>query len=204
MQPKTFVFIGRSGCGKGTQASLLTEKVKSLSSKPIYSLSTGERMRQFIKGDNFSQSKARQLMESGDLQPSFVAIYTWSSLFIENLTGNEHLMLDGTPRKLDEAIILDNAFEFYNRDRVAVINLDVSEDWSRSRLLDRGRDDDKILANIDKRLGWYNQHVAPAVEHYANHDVHLFLKINGEQPIEKVHEDIMAGLADYLNDKTEN
>lgn len=199
MKPKTFVFIGRSGCGKGTQSKLLAAKLKETTGRDSYIMVIGDKLREFIKGDSFSQRKAKQIMDEGALQPSFVAIYAWSSLLIENVKGDEHLVLDGIPRKLDETIILDNAFEFYERDQVVIIDLEVSEDWSRKRMLDRGRNDD-TEESITKRLAWYREYTQQSIDYYEKHDKHLFLRVNGEQPIEAVHNEIMAGIKDYLND----
>lgn len=197
MKPKTFVFIGRSGCGKGTQSKLLATKLKEISGRDSYTMVIGDKLREFIKGDTFSQRKAKEIMDMGNLQPSFVAIYAWSSLLIENVNGEDHLITDGIPRKLDETIILDNAFEFYERDRVVIIDLEVSEDWSRKRMLERGRHDD-TEESITKRLAWYREYTQKSIDYYEKHDKHLFLRVNGEQSIEQVHQEIMDGVKDYL------
>lgn len=74
-------------------------------------------------------------MEKGGLQPEFLAVWNWSSLFVEKMQGNEHLVLDGTPRKLDEAEVLDSAMRFYGREKPFVIFLDVSKEFSITRFL---------------------------------------------------------------------
>src|SRR6185369_8914356 len=84
MQPQTFIFIGRSGCGKGTQAELLQ---KSLQEKEpnaqIFYLETGANFREFIKGEKYSNTLARKIMEEGGRQPDFLAVWMWSHVLLE-------------------------------------------------------------------------------------------------------------------------
>ncbi len=131
-------------------------------------------------------------MDQGGLQPEFLAVWNWSSLFVEKMQGNEHLVLDGTPRKLDEAAVLDSAMKFYKREKPFVIFLDVSKDFSIARFKDRGRADDKSLQAIEERMKWYEEFVVPAVRYYWQNDNYKLLHINGEQTIEQVHAEIIT------------
>ena len=55
MSPQTFIFIGRSGCGKGTQAELLQKRVKEKDqSSEIFYLETGAYFREFLRGEKYS------------------------------------------------------------------------------------------------------------------------------------------------------
>jgi hypothetical protein len=50
MKLQTFIFIGRSGCGKGTQVALLQEYIKTRDHKrPILYIETGERFRNLLR-----------------------------------------------------------------------------------------------------------------------------------------------------------
>ena len=192
MELKTFIFIGRSGCGKGTQAKLLIDELKLRDSEtPIQYLEAGEKFRELIARPNFTGKLAKQITDTGGLQPAFLAIHNWAHLFIENINGNEHLVLDGSPRKLNEAKILHEAFKFYGRSSVFIIYVNVSNKWSLDRLLARGRGDDG-RAEIEKRLSWFDTDVLPAIDYFKTQpDVEVF-DINGEQTIEEVHKEIMS------------
>lgn len=198
MNPQTVIFIGRSGCGKGTQADFLMKHLKGqdLQERPIYYLESGAQFREFISGKSHSSKRARQIYEHGERQPDFLAIWMWSHLLVENVTGEEHLIIDGTPRSMSEALALDTALQFYER-KANIIYLHVSREWSQERLLARGRADDTTLSKINKRLDWFDRDVMPAVEHYRNNSAYNFIEINGEQGKEKVHEDIMEKLILY-------
>lgn len=131
-------------------------------------------------------------MEGGGLQPEFLAVWNWASMFVEKMRGDEHLVLDGTPRKLDEAQVLDSAMKFYKREKPFVIFLDVSKEFSVARFKDRGRADDKGLQSIEARMAWYEEHVVAAVRYYWQNDDYTLLHINGEQTIEQVHAEIVS------------
>jgi adenylate kinase family enzyme len=111
-----FIFIGRSGCGKGTQAELLMDsftKTGALSGAPILYIETGDRFREFVKGESFSSTLAQKINADGRRQPDFLACAMWTEVLIAKLTGKEHVVLDGTPRSIIEAEVLTTALDFY-------------------------------------------------------------------------------------------
>ena len=193
MSPQTFIFIGRSGCGKGTQADFLQKYLKTQDpNREIFYLETGNRFRDFIKEDNFSSKLSLAISQEEKLQPSFLAVWMWSHLLIENLKGDEHIISDGTPRSIDEARVLDSAIRFYDRVPAYVVYLNVSRSWAENRLESRGRADDQHKDGIKRRLDWFETSVLPAVEHIRRHPEYRFLDINGEQSMEDVHKEIMG------------
>jgi adenylate kinase family enzyme len=133
-------------------------------------------------------------MERGELQPAFLAIHVWSHLLIEQMNEEKHVIIDGTPRKLEEAKILDEAMQFYNRGKIKIIYMNVSDEWATARLSGRGRTDDKSAEEIKKRLAWFKKDVMPAVEYFKNNPHVDFLDINGEQTIEEVKQEIFSKL----------
>lgn len=192
MVPQTFIFIGRSGCGKGTQADLLQKYLKQTDpGHEIFYLETGNRFREFIKGDSLSSKLSLEISRSGDRQPDFLAVWMWSHLFVEGLKGDESIIIDGTPRSINEARVLDSAIRFYKRNPATVVYLNVSRAWAEKRLAERGRTDDRSMAEVKKRLDWFETDVMPAVEHLQKHTEYRFLDINGEQPMEEVHQEIL-------------
>ncbi len=195
MTPQTFIFFGPSGSGKGTQARLLQEEImkKDPSGRVIY-VETGERFREFVKNSNtLTANLTKNVIESGGLMPEFMPIWIWAGFLVENLTGNEHLILDGLSRRLPEASILDSAIKFYNRENPKVISIEVSDEETKRRLLSRGRVDDDE-EGIRKRIDWYKNNVVPAINYFKENKDYDFISINGEQSIEDVHKEIMEKL----------
>lgn len=198
MHKETLIFIGASGCGKGTQVKLLMEELKQRTpDTSIFYLQTGQYFREFIKGENLAARIAREAVEKGERAPDFLAMHLWSEVFVQNLTGNEHLILDGSPRSLNEAQNLDIALKFFRRENPAVVHIKVSNDWSFQHLKERsaieGRADDND-ESIRRRISWYERDVIPAVNYYRRDRDYEFLEIDGERPIDAVHRDIMAHL----------
>lgn len=195
MDNQTLIFIGRSGCGKGTQADLLIEAMKKngvISDKnPMFYIETGDKFRDFISKTSHSSRLAKEIMDRSERQPDFLAIWMWSDLLVSNLMGDENIIFDGTPRSLNEAMTLNTALKFFKRDKVKVIYLDVSNDWSKKRMLERGRADDKTNGDIDKRLAWFEADVLPAVKYYESNPDYQFIKVNGEQTIDEVQAELL-------------
>ena len=197
MQPQTFIFIGRSGCGKGTQVGLLINFLKEKDpAREIIHLETGLKFREFIKGDGYSNKLALEVSKKGERQPDFIAVNFWSDFLINSFKEGEHLFCDGICRSLPEAMIFDTMTWFYNR-KVTVIYMNVSREWSRERLLARGRADDDIQG-IEKRLNWFEHDTLPAIEYFGKNENFNLIDINGEQSIEDVHREIVGKLG-WLN-----
>ncbi len=195
MSPQTFIFIGRSGCGKGTQAKLIESYLyeKDKEERTVFYVETGAQFRDFITGKSYTSGLSKEIYDNVDRQPDFLAIWMWTHLFVENLTGKEHLIVDGAPRSLPEAMVLTSALEFYKR-QVNVVYIDVSREWSERQLRARGREDDSTGAKIAKRLDWFDRDVVPAIEYFEKNPAHNFIKVSGEHPIETVHESIVSAL----------
>lgn len=194
MTPKTFIIIGRSGSGKGTQADLLQEYIKKQDSDTeILYVESGDEFREFLKRDTFASKLANEVNTKGKLQPAFLAIWVWANFLVENLDDKEHLILDGTPRKLNEAYVLDEALSFYGRKNINVVFINVSKEWAIDRLQDRHRSDDTV-EGIKKRLDWFDTEAMLAVNFYKNSEDYNFFDIDGEQSIEEVHSEIISKL----------
>ncbi len=192
--PRAYIFIGRSGCGKGTQADLLSkflcEKDKSCQTLHI---ETGAFLREFVKGKTYTQKLSKEIMEAGGLMPEAVMVALWENYLFTHYTGKENLLFDGCPRKLHEAQLLDSALTFYKVSLPVVIYMNVSREWAKKRLEGRARKDDKQEA-IEKRLKWFDAEVMPTINYYKDNTNYIFLDINGEKTIEEVHQEIINKL----------
>ena len=191
MRLQTFIFIGRSGCGKGTQVALLQEYIKKEDNKRyIFYIETGERFRQFIKEHSLSSRLSAEIYKTGSRQPDFIAVWMWAHLLVERMTGEEHIIFDGTPRSLQEAQIIDTAITFYNRQRPHVIYLNISRETSKARMIARHRMDD-IEEEIERRLNWFETDVLPAVEYFRKYPKYNFIELDGNRPVEVVQQELV-------------
>src|ERR1035437_6902369 len=162
----TIIFIGRSGCGKGTQAGLLKDRIHKhdLEKRHILYVETGERFREFIRGKSYTALLSQKIYDKDERQPDSLACLMWGEMLRDELDENMHIVFDGAPRSQPEAQVLKTALDFYQRENVTIIYIDVSRKWSEERLLARGRLDDKSLSKINKRLDWFDKDVVPALE----------------------------------------
>lgn len=189
--PKNFILIGRSGCGKGTQAKLLSEFLKANDpSRSVLYIQVGSELREFIKGETNTQKLTADLYNSGGLMPEFIAVYMWISFLIQKYSGNENLIMDGSPRRYHEAMMLDSAISFYGMNKPHVIHIDISSDEAFSRLIKRKRLDDSEK-DIKNRLSWYERDVVPTIAFYKDNPKYNFITINGERTPEEIHKDIL-------------
>lgn len=194
MELLTVIFIGRSGCGKGTQIDKLSSYLSKKDDRKIFHLEAGQKFRSFISGNTYSANLAKQINDYGGLQPEFLSIWAWTGEIIDNLDKNQHFFIDGTPRRLSESKILESVFTFFSRKKVSIVYLNVSRDWSISRMQNRNRNDDREMSDIIARLDWFDSDVVPVVEYYRTQKTHDFFEINGEQSIDEVHNDILKKL----------
>ncbi len=193
MNPYAFIFIGRSGCGKGTQAGLLKSLIEKNGSLPVFYIETGEKFRTFIKSNGYVSSLSNEVYKNNDRQPDFLGTFMWSDMLINDLKGSSHLILDGVARSINEANILETALFFLGIKDIYIIHLKVGREWSEKHLKARGRFDDEGEEAIRKRLNWFDKDVMPAIDFLKNSNNH-FVEVNGEQSIEKVHSDICSAL----------
>jgi adenylate kinase len=194
MNLQTIVFIGRSGCGKGTQVEQFKNFLKNSDNREVFHLEAGERFREFINEKTYISELANEVSKNGGLQPEFLSIWAWTDKMAHSLKKDEHFLIDGTPRRLSEAKILETVFEFLNRTDINVVYLKVSREWAIQRMKERGRDDDKELQDVIARLDWFETDVVPVLDFYRAHKSQKFHEINGEQEVGKVAEDILKSI----------
>jgi adenylate kinase len=183
---RAFIFIGRSGSGKGTQAKLLADflKVGTGEGSVLY-IQSGYEFRNFVMGASQTARLSKDINDKGGLQPEFLAVYMWVNMLVREYTGGEHLIFDGTPRRPHEAGVLHSIFNFYGIEKPCVVYLNVSEEWSKKHLLIRGRRDDNEK-DIKSRMDWFEKEVTPTVDFYRRNAAYDFIELNGEQDIKEV------------------
>ena len=194
MKPRTIIFFGSSGSGKGTQAGLLETYLERHDPEhKILSIETGTRFREFMEGGTHTQNLVKQKLAEGSLLPEFLPIWVWGDTFIRTFKGNEHLILDGLARREAEAPILDSALKFYGRNKSDVVVLTISRECAFDRLKKRGRYDDTV-EDINRRLDWYDEYVIPAIKYFRGKPEYTVHDIDGTQPTDEIHGNILDRL----------
>lgn len=185
-QPLNLILMGPPASGKGTQAGLLLKKFKN-----YHYISTGQLFRELIEKKTDAGERVKDIIESGGLPFDDLATTLWMYDIAFNVKGNQGIVADGFPRRLQEAKDLDAFLSFLQRKKnTKFFLIDISEKEAQKRLIKgrRGRSDDDPR-DIKKRFKIYRQRTIPALDYFKKQG--LLFKINGEQTIENVFKDIL-------------
>ncbi len=194
MKKETLIFIGRSGSGKGTQVNLLKEYIqKKYPETEILHFESGANFRKLIKEEGYTNDVIRDFIQKGELVPNFITEWMLTDFMIQNFNGNQFLIFDGFPRTLQQSQTMNDIIHYYKLENVKIIDVYVSGDEVRKRMLSRGRDDDN-LDLINKRIEWYDVNVLPALAYFKRNEAVEYIHINGEQDIEEVFQEIITKL----------
>lgn len=213
---KIIILLGPPGSGKGTQADKLQEELN------LEYIGSGDLLRQRKEKDDFTGNKIAEYIDQGERVPTPVIFKIWMEKLEQfkqrDLKG---FVIDGSPRTVMEAKMLERALDWYNWEDKKVVFIDVSEEESTERLLHRRvcencgkiypytqeyRDmerceecggklvtrEDDTREGIEQRWSWYRDEVKPVADYYEERG--LLERIDGEQTIEQVHKDILKAI----------
>lgn len=175
------VFFGISGSGKGTQAELLAKKLGC----PI--VTTGDILRR--NGDN-PQIKAAT--DAGQLVPDDITLGLLDAELARIEADKKEFILDGSPRSVRQSQWLDEKIKSGQAKLTALVNFKLTSEEALKRLKLRARHDDTDQS-INQRFNFYLTSVIPALE-YLKKQGYKLVDIDGNQPVEKVAEDITKAL----------
>ncbi len=209
------VLLGPPGAGKGTQA----KRISGILGLPH--VSTGDLFRENLADHTALGVEAGEYINKGQLVPDSLTIAMVEERLTRSDCAPGAL-LDGFPRTLAQAEAFDEMLEkSFNSKVFCVPCIEVDPDLLVERLSDRlvcrnghvfhlrfsppkkagvcdlcgeplyQREDDKA-ETVTKRIEVYNVQTAPLIQYYE--DRRLLRKINGDQDIEAVTQDILSVL----------
>ena len=209
------VLLGAPGAGKGTQAEILEDQLG------LVHVSSGDLLRDHRKRGTELGQVAERYMKLGELVPDNLVIEMILDR-IDAPDAERGVLLDGFPRTSPQAGALDEALDMKGKRVNSAIYIKVDNEVLLDRLSGRltcrncghvyhekfapprvpgicdvcggelyQRDDDKRETAI-KRLTVYFDLTLPIIQYYR--DRNLLCEVNGEQPIEKVTEDMLGCL----------
>jgi len=195
MKPYTVIFIGPQGSGKGTQIEKLDEVLTQRDPlRRLVDIQTGRRFRALAaKHETFAERKIAKTLDSGALQPDFLTYILWGQAMLDQLDPKSHTLIDGFPRTLIQAEVLEDALVFFEREELHIINLDTPEEVVRKRMIERAREDD-TAESIETRLQWYREDTIPVINYYKERKNTFVHNIDGTVTIDEVHEQILSAL----------
>lgn len=214
-KPLIIIVLGPPGSGKGTQSKLLAKKFG------LKYVGSGDILRARQKVGDFTGKKLIKVMGRGELAPSFVIVKILGDELekLKKQSKIKGMVLDGWTRIIHEAILADEALNWYEWGKnVKVLLINISRRESFNRLTKRrqckkcGRlipwlgefkklkrcdkcggelitRPDDKMESIKKRLEEFKNQTIPAINYYKKQG--RVIKINGEQSIEDVFKDIL-------------
>ncbi len=184
---KLFLIIGAPGSGKTTDAELIAQQ-----NDAITHYSTGDMLRAEVASASERGLEINNYISKGLIVPIKIAIETIVHV-IKN-APTDIIIIDGYPRSMEQLNALD---EYLSKDSTlelcSVIEVHVSEEIARDRVLGRARGADDNTEVFDKRMKVYTEPLAD-IEAFYNAK-NLLKTISGEGAIEEV----VAEMKSFIN-----
>jgi len=197
------ILLAPPGAGKGTQAELIEQKFR------VAHISTGDLLREAVKKGTILGLKAKKYMDKGELVPDEVVI----GIIKDKIKELNDFILDGFPRTLEQAKVLDRILDEEGKKLDTVIEIQAPDERLVERAVGRlsckcgevyheiynpprtegicdrcggklyKREDD-TAETMYSRIKTYKMKTMPLIKYYFQKGI--LRTVNGDQDIEKV------------------
>ena len=186
---KLFLIIGAPGSGKTTDAELIAKENDN-----ITHYSTGDMLRAEVASGSKLGLEINNYISKGLIVPIKIAIETITNAI--KSASTDVVILDGYPRSMEQLTALD---EYLHVDSslqlTSVIEVHVSEETARDRVLGRNRGADDNNEVFDNRMKVYTEPLNEIQAFY--NDKNILKVISGEGTIEE----IVSEMGTFINSK---
>ncbi len=214
MSELNLILLGPPGAGKGTQGERLTDDFG------LPYIGTGDLLREHKKQETELGRQAKDYMDKGKLVPDELVI----AMILDKIEeeGDDGFLLDGFPRTIGQAEMLEESLANRGRRLTAALLVEAPDEIVIQRLsgrrvcsnghtyhVDFNRPKHEGVCDIDgkplyqrpddrpdvvqKRLATYHAQTTPLIEYYEERD--LLKRFDGARSEDEVHRHIRATLA---------
>lgn len=207
------IMLGAPGAGKGTQAKMIADKYG------VPHVSTGDIFRANIKNGTELGLKAKEYMDKGQLVPDELTV----KILLDRVSQKDcekGYVLDGFPRTIPQAKVLEDALNEKGEKIDYAINVDVPDENIVRRMSGRRAclscgatyhivhippktegicdrcckelvlRDDDKPETVTKRLDVYHAQTQPLIDFYS--EKNILRSVNGTLPMEEVFNEIVG------------
>ena len=207
------IMLGAPGAGKGTQAQMIAEKYN------IPHISTGDIFRANIKNGTELGKKAKEFIDKGQLVPDELTV----ELLLDRVANDDcknGYVLDGFPRTIPQADVLDSELTKLGDKVDYAINVDVPDENIVRRMSGRRaclkcgatyhiehippktegicdkcgselvQREDDKPETVQNRLSVYHEQTQPLIEYYDKKNI--LKTVNGTKDMQEVFSDIIG------------
>ena len=207
------IMLGAPGAGKGTQAQMIADKYN------IPHISTGDIFRANIKNGTELGKKAKEYMDKGQLVPDELTV----ELLLDRVANEDcknGYVLDGFPRTIPQADVLDSELTKLGDKVDYAINVDVPDENIVNRMSGRRaclkcgatyhiehippkkegicdtcgselvQRDDDKPETVQNRLSVYHQQTQPLIEYYDKKNI--LKTVDGTKDMQEVFSNIVS------------
>jgi len=175
---KLFLIIGAPGSGKTTDAEIIAQNNENISH-----YSTGDMLRAEVASGSDLGVEINQFISKGLIVPIQIAITTITNAI--KSAPSDVVILDGYPRSIEQMEALE---DFLTKDSTIcltnVIEVEVSEETARDRVLGRARGTDDNNEVFNNRMKVYTEPLSEIQDFYTKQNI--LQVMSGEASIEEV------------------
>src|SRR3954447_17104352 len=121
MPELNLIFLGPPGAGKGTQAQRLSKDFR------LPYIATGDMLREAVEEGTELGQKAKEYMDAGDLVPDELICAVIEER-LDSGEADDGFLLDGFPRTIGQAQMLEQALDKRDRALTAVLLIDAPDE----------------------------------------------------------------------------
>ena len=173
------MIVGAPGAGKSVQAELIEQEAN------VQWLSTGVLLREKASADQKERMEQGELLDDAEVEDILHGA-------IQEVSNGTRILIDGFPRRDSQVQWFRGYTKAANRDLVAIVHIIVPEQVVVSRLVERGRTDDKEDI-VHTRYKQYEDEILPMLDHMEERGTRI-INVDGNRSVEDIHADIMSAL----------
>jgi adenylate kinase len=185
MESRTVFFIGKPGCGKGTQAKLLSEHT----GWPVFG--SGAEFRKIAEEETHVGKKVKSEIDAGILSPPWFAMYLYQKALF-SLPEGANAIFDGFNRKVPEAELIVDSLKWLERP-FTILDIVISDEEATKRLALRKLESDRVDDGfVPERLREFNKFTKDAINIFRREGA--LVEVDGERSRDAIAADVLKVL----------